>query len=110
MYRSLWAEMLHDRTFYFPIVAKDPEPKAPENPMARMMRLRKWRPVGGDDVVAMDKESPFVGDQSPRIAPDTSSPQGIREACLPLPGDGVAVASANAASLRPSRALPHAPR
>jgi alpha-N-arabinofuranosidase len=84
MYSSLWAEMLDDRKFYFPIVAKDPEPKQPENPMSRMMRLRKWRPVGGDDVVVMDKEHPFVGDQSPCIALDAEAPHGIRQAGLAL--------------------------
>ena len=84
MYSSLWAEMLDDRKFYFPIVAKDPEPTGPENPMARMMRLRKWRPVGGDDVVTMDKEKPFVGEQSPRIALDSKTPHGIRQAGLAL--------------------------
>jgi alpha-L-arabinofuranosidase len=87
MYSSLWAEMLDDRKFYFPIVAKDPEPKEPENPMARMMRLRKWRPVGGDDVVTMDKERPFVGEQSPRIALDARTPHGIRQAGLALVKD-----------------------
>jgi alpha-N-arabinofuranosidase len=84
MYSSLWAEMLDDRKFYFPIVAKDPEPRQPENPMSRMMRLRKWRPVGGDDVVVMDKERPFVGDQSPRVALDAEAPHGIRQAGLAL--------------------------
>ena len=29
MYNSLWAEMLDDRKFYFPIVSKDPETRAP---------------------------------------------------------------------------------
>jgi alpha-N-arabinofuranosidase len=82
MYRSLWAEMLDDRKFYFPIVAKEPESKEPESPMRRMMQPRKWRPVGGDDVVTMDTESPFVGAQSPRIALDTSAPHGIRQAGL----------------------------
>jgi alpha-N-arabinofuranosidase len=84
MYSSLWAEMLDDRKFYSPIVAKDPEPTGPENPMARMMRLRKWRPVGGDDVVAMDKDKPFVGEQSPRIALDAKTAHGIRQAGLAL--------------------------
>ncbi len=84
MYSSLWAEMLDDRKFYFPIVAKDPEAKEPENPMARMMRLRKWRPVGGDDVVTMDGVRPFVGEQSPRIALDGRTPHGIRQAGLAL--------------------------
>ena len=84
MYSSLWAEMLDDRKFYFPIVAKDPESAGPENPRARMMQLRKWRPVGGDDVVTMDKLKPFVGEQSPRIALDAKTPRGIRQAGLAL--------------------------
>jgi alpha-N-arabinofuranosidase len=84
MYGSLWAEMLDDRKFYFPIVAKDSEAQESENPMARLMRLRRWRPVGGDDVVTMDKEKPFVGEQSPRVALDRSTPHGIRQAGLAL--------------------------
>ena len=53
IYRSMWAEMLDDRKFYFPIVSKDPEsPARPQgNPMR--MQLRKWRPVGPDDAKAM---------------------------------------------------------
>jgi alpha-N-arabinofuranosidase len=84
MYSSLWAEMLDDRKFYFPVVAKDPEDKGPHDFMSHMMRTRKWRPVGGDDVVAMDKEKPFVGEQSPRIGLDATSPRGIRQSGLAL--------------------------
>jgi alpha-L-arabinofuranosidase len=76
--------MLDDRKFYFPIVAKDPESAGPENPRARMMQPRKWRPVGGDGVVTMDKVKPFVGEQSPRIALDAKTPHGIRQAGLAL--------------------------
>jgi alpha-L-arabinofuranosidase len=84
MYSSLWAEMLDDRKFYFPIVSKDPEtaPRAGNNPMR--FQLRKWRPVGPDDVVTMDKDNPFVGDQSPRIELDAKAPHGIRQAGLAL--------------------------
>jgi len=84
MYGSLWAEMLDDRKFYFPIVSKDPEPAARQGGGFPGMQLRKWRPVGGDEVVAMDKEHPFVGDQSPRIQLDASSPHGIRQSGLAL--------------------------
>ena len=84
MYSSLWAEMLDDRKFYFPIVSKDPESQtqAPRNPMR--MQIRKWRPVGPDEIVVMDKVNPFVGDQSPRIELDASTPHGIRQAGLAL--------------------------
>ena len=84
MYGSLWAEMLDDRKFYFPIVSKDPESQASRQGNPMRMQMRKWRPVGPDEVVVMDKDNPFVGDQSPRIALDASTPHGIRQAGLAL--------------------------
>jgi len=84
MYSSLWAEMLDDRKFYFPITSQ--EPAAPTRPQRNPMRmqLRKWRRVGPDEAVVMDKVNPFVGDQSPRISLDPSTPHGIRQAGLAL--------------------------
>ena len=82
MYGPLWAEMIDDRKFYFPIVSKDPETQ--ERRGFPGMQLRKWRPVGGDDVVTMDKEKPFVGEQSPRIALDAKAPHGIRQSGISL--------------------------
>ena len=84
IYRSLWSEMIDDRKFYFPISSKEPE--APPRPQAGPTRnmLRRWRPVGPDDGVVMDKERPFVGDQSPRIQLDLSTPHGIRQSGLSL--------------------------
>jgi alpha-N-arabinofuranosidase len=84
MYGSLWAEMLDDRKFYFPITSQ--EPAAPNQPQRNPMRmqLRKWRPLGPDEVVVMDKDNPFVGDQSPRIELDPATPHGIRQAGLAL--------------------------
>jgi alpha-N-arabinofuranosidase len=85
MYRSLWAEMIDDRKFYNPISSKETEaPTRPEGGPFRGMRLRKWRPVGPDEVVEMDKEQPFVGDQSPRIRLDSASAHGIRQSGLTL--------------------------
>jgi alpha-L-arabinofuranosidase len=82
IYRSLWSEMLDDRKFYFPINSQ------PENLNGRPgfpgMQLRKWRPVGPDSAITMDKEHPFVGDQSPRIDLDASSSRGIRQSGLAL--------------------------
>jgi alpha-N-arabinofuranosidase len=79
IYRSLWSEMLDDRKFYFPISSKEPE--APPRPQGGPPRnaLHKWRPVGPDEVVVMDKDQPFAGDQSPRILLDPATPQGIRQ-------------------------------
>jgi alpha-N-arabinofuranosidase len=85
IYRSLWSEMFDDRKFYFPITSKEPAASGrQQGPAFRGMQLRKWRPVGPDDVVVMDKDQPFVGEQSPRIELDPSTPHGIRQSGLSL--------------------------
>jgi alpha-N-arabinofuranosidase len=79
IYRSLWAELLDDRKFYFPISSTDPQTAA--RPQGNPMRtqLRKWRPIGPDGAVVMDPDRPFVGDHSPKIQLDPSTPHGIRQ-------------------------------
>ncbi|MGA2571982.1 MAG: alpha-N-arabinofuranosidase [Terracidiphilus sp.] len=84
MYSSLWAEMLDDRKFYFPIKAEAAEAKPQSEGGPFRMRTRKWYPIGPDGVVVMDKEKPFVGDQSPRIELDAATPHGIRQSGLAL--------------------------
>jgi alpha-N-arabinofuranosidase len=84
IYRSLWAEMLDDRKFYFPITSKEEAAPARQGGGFRGMQLRKWRPVGPDEVGMMDKDKPFVGDQSPQIELDASAPHGIRQSGLAL--------------------------
>jgi alpha-L-arabinofuranosidase len=83
IYRSLWSEMLDDRKFYFPISSKNAEAE-PRQGGFRGMQLRKWRPVGPDANVAMDKEHPFAGDQSPRIQLEASTPHGLEQSGLAL--------------------------
>src|SRR5947208_2812683 len=87
IYRSLWSEMIDDRKFYFPISSKNTE--QPDNTSARpgRMPLRKWRPIGPDEAVVMDRDRPFVGDQSPRIQLDASAPHGIGQSGLSLVKD-----------------------
>lgn len=86
IYRSMWAELVDDRKFYFPISSKDPEaPRAQSgNPMRQ--QLHKWRPIGPDDAVVMDTDQPFVGEHSPKIALDEVTPHGIRQAGFSLVG------------------------
>ena len=83
IYRSLWAEMLDDRKFYFPIVSQKEESPAP-SPSSFSRQLRKWVPVGPDEAIVMDKSQPFVGDQSPRIELNSKIPHGIQQAGLSL--------------------------
>ena len=84
IYRSLWSEMLDDRKFYYPILSEEAAAaRAPAGPF-RMFQLRKWHPVGPDTFVAMDKERPFTGEQSPRVDLDPSTPHGIRQSGFAL--------------------------
>jgi alpha-N-arabinofuranosidase len=49
---TLWAEMLDDRKFYYPIVAEGADPPAPAGVEGRPgITYRKWRPIGGDGAV-----------------------------------------------------------
>jgi alpha-L-arabinofuranosidase len=84
IYRSLWSEMLDDRKFYFAISSQESEPPAAGSNRPFRMPLRKWRPMGGDAVVVIDKDHPFAGEQSPRIRLTPSSPHGIRQSGLAL--------------------------
>ncbi len=85
IYRSLWSEMLDDRKFYYPISSKEPEvaPALQSGPFRRM-QPRKWRPVGPDEFVILDKDHPFVGEQSPRIELGGTEQRGIRQTGLSL--------------------------
>ena len=85
IYRSLWSEMLDDRKFYFPIEPEEPQKAAPaQGGPFRNMQLRKWHPIGPAEAVVMDKDHPFVGEQSPRIELDASASRGIRQSGFSL--------------------------
>jgi alpha-N-arabinofuranosidase len=85
IYRSLWSEMLDDRKFYFPISSKEPEAAArAQGGPFRGMQVRKWRPVGPDDAVTLDKDHSFVGEQSPRITLNATQEHGIQQSGIAL--------------------------
>jgi alpha-L-arabinofuranosidase len=84
IYRSMWAELLDDRKFYFPITSTDPQTPRPQSGNPMRQQLRKWRPVGPDSVVVMDAEQPFVGGHSPKILLDAATPHGIRQSGFSL--------------------------
>ena len=87
MYRSLWAEMIDDRKFYFPINSNDVKPAVPAPTSVMRAPLRTWRPIGPADAIVMDPVQPFVGDQSPRIDLNADTPHGIRQSGLSLVKD-----------------------
>src|SRR3954449_5259378 len=84
MYRGLWSEMIDDRKFYFSISSNDAPPADGAAPRLGRMPLRKWRPIGPDEAIAMDNDRPFVGDHSPKIELEGATPHGIRQSGLTL--------------------------
>src|SRR5579862_1932403 len=83
--RSLWAEMLDDRKFFYPIVAEGKDPPVPQSVEGRRgFTYRKWRPIGDDDAVAMDVHDPYVGTQCPSVAVDGTSARGFGQSGIGL--------------------------
>lgn len=79
---GIWAELLDDRKFYFPITSVAPVQNA--RAFSFRARDRRWAPVGPDASVTMDTDHPYVGEQSPKIALDATTPHGIQQSNLPL--------------------------
>ena len=79
---GVWAELLADRKFYYPVAATAPQPppmmgNAAGNPRFRRPITRWWAPIGGDSAVAMDTKAPYTGDQTPLVKLDAKVPHGI---------------------------------
>jgi len=78
---NIWAEMLEDRKFYYPVTSKPPE--QPTGPAwRRRAPLRHWTPVGGDGVVTMDTKDPYTGDHTPLIELGGAEAHGVRQTGL----------------------------
>jgi alpha-N-arabinofuranosidase len=78
---GVWAEMLDDRKFYYPITAHPPA-ESPAGPTGmRRPQLRRWMPVGPEESVTMDTTAPYVGDHTPlvKLGPEE---RGIQQAGL----------------------------
>ncbi len=76
---GLWAEMLSDRKFFYPV-----DTTAKLNPINTRRFQNRWRPVGGADIVIMDRYFPYAGEHSPLIRLDGSTVLGIRQSGLTL--------------------------
>ena len=75
IYGGIWAEMLEDRKFYFPIEAKYDPYKSLQETKFPVVGASPWQIIGDADGVTMAKEAPFVGDHTPRVA----AGHGIRQ-------------------------------
>jgi alpha-N-arabinofuranosidase len=78
---GIWAEMLDDRKFYFPITSHPPAEPA-GRPGFRRAPLRHWTPIGADEFVTMDNDKPYTGDHSPLVKLNKSEPHGFLQSGL----------------------------
>lgn len=90
IYGGLWAEMLQDRKFYFPVTdqynpwgtGNDPQWNAGA---FHFLKASPWKVIGPAGTVTMDTSHPFTGAQSPVIhSNQDSSPAGISQEGLAL--------------------------
>jgi alpha-L-arabinofuranosidase len=79
--QGLWAEMLSDRKFFYPVDSS--ETLTPPN---RKPFFRRWRPLGGDQFVTMDRSRAYVGEHAPTIQLSETA-HGIMQAGLTLRQD-----------------------
>jgi alpha-N-arabinofuranosidase len=79
---GVWAEMLTDRKFLNEITSK--APAAPSGFLSFMGPQRRWKPVGEDSFVVMDKKNPYVGEWSPRIQLEKIMQHGISQSGIAL--------------------------
>lgn len=76
IYQGIWAEMLLDRKFYYPVTDNyAPWAMASESFWGDGSTLEypylagsPWQPIGPAGSLSMDKRNPFVGEQTPAVA------------------------------------------
>ena len=75
--------MLSDRKF-FNRVTSQPDPAAVTGGFGRRGPQRRWLPVGPDEFVVMDETNAYVGEWSPRVRLEATTPHGISQSGLAL--------------------------
>jgi len=75
IYGGIWAEMLEDRKFYFPVTGDYAPYKELTDTAYPVVGASPWQIVGPATSVTMVTEHVFVGDHTPRLAADTAIQQ-----------------------------------
>ena len=76
---ALWAELLDDRKFFYPVDLN--ELQSPPN---KRDTTNQWIPVGDSKNVMMDSLTPYVGVHSPRVQTNPTTPVGISQSGFPV--------------------------
>jgi len=71
---GLWAELIGDRKFFYPVSNAPLEP-----PNGRSGWVNRWWPSGPEASVVMDSGRAYVGKHSPRVMLAGDGPRGIRQ-------------------------------
>jgi alpha-L-arabinofuranosidase len=79
----VWAEMLSDRKFFNEINSK-PQPAARAGGFGRRGPQPRWKPVGADEFVTMDRKNAYVGEWSPLVRLEAATPHGISQSGISL--------------------------
>ncbi|HEY1663243.1 MAG TPA: alpha-N-arabinofuranosidase [Verrucomicrobiae bacterium] len=74
---GLWAEMLDDRKFYYPIQSQTEIASG-----SGRFALRHWNFVGDENSVVMDPNDPYVGGHTPLVNLNGNEPCGIQQSGL----------------------------
>jgi alpha-N-arabinofuranosidase len=93
IYGGLWAEMLEDRKFFYPVTGEAPAwelftpgPRSWDgegHPYELLVRS-PWLVVGDKRAVTMAREGALVGEHSPQVALDPQQPRGLVQERLAL--------------------------
>lgn len=76
IYGGIWAEMLEDRKFHFPIPAERDIWRTTRAD-ARVLQASPWRVIGPEGTVTMVKERAYVGTHSPQVTVNGFEPVGL---------------------------------
>jgi len=89
IYGGIWAEMLEDRKFYYPVTDEfQPWRQRPGRPSSSeypILTGSPWKVIGPADTVQMVKEDTYVGDHTPLVKlSGEGNPAGIEQGSLGL--------------------------
>ncbi len=75
---GIWAEMLDDRKFYYPITGQIETRSAARGRFG----LRRWNFIGPEESITMDTNAPYVGDHTLLVQLDDGGAHGIQQGGL----------------------------